>query len=201
MHFFLSFKITDLIQAIPVRGLIFGILGLGLIFGILGLVFCIIQSKKNEIAIKKEEEIKDEAKKTITSIAKDFEKNEKKIGEELLQANLDYREQQKIENTLMQCPKCKIGNLAITYSKKTRRFFIACDSYPECKNTFSLPPNGIIKKTDKYCEHCNFPILIRLSKGKRPWEFCFNRECFTNKERIEEYNKKKESENNSEEEK
>ena len=162
----------------------------------------IIQSKKNEIAVKKEEEIKDEAKKTITNIAKDFEKNEKKIGEELLQANLDYREQQKIENTLMQCPKCGKGNLAITYSKKTRRFFIACDSYPECKNTFSLPPNGIIKKTDKYCEHCNFPILMRMSKGKRPWEFCFNPECETNKEwqekakeKREEYEKKKESEN------
>lgn len=37
-------------------------------------------------------------------------------------------------------------------------------------------------------------MLIRLSKGKRPWEFCFNPNCRKNKERIEEYAKKKEQE-------
>jgi len=35
---------------------------------------------------------------------------------------------------------------------------------------------------------------MRLSKGKRPWEFCFNPDCRKNKERIDEYNKKKEEE-------
>jgi hypothetical protein len=32
---------------------------------------------------------------------------------------------------------------------------------------------------------------MRLSKGKRPWEFCFNPDCRKNKERIDEYNKKR----------
>lgn len=42
-------------------------------------------------------------------------------------------------------------------------------------------------------------MLIRLSKGKRPWEFCFNPQCRKNKERIEEYNQKREeAKNNSE---
>jgi DNA topoisomerase-1 len=172
---------------------------------------------------KKEEKIINEAKKTITNIAKDFEKNEKKIGEELVQANQDYREQQKIENTLMQCPKCQArellekkqflaekipnekqkfsrkGNLAITYSKKNRRSFVACNAYPECKNTYSLPPNGLIKKAEKLCESCGFPMLMRLSKGKRPWTFCFNPECKTNKERMSAYaNRQKEEKNNYE---
>jgi ssDNA-binding Zn-finger/Zn-ribbon topoisomerase 1 len=56
-----------------------------------------------------------------------------------------------------------------------------------CKNTFSLPPKGIIKKTDKTCEECNYPLLIRLTKGKSPWIFCFNPECVKNKERVEKY--------------
>jgi DNA topoisomerase I len=145
---------------------------------------------------KEEKKIIEEAKKTITLIANDFEKKEKNIGKELLNAQTKQREQQKIENTLIQCPKCKKGNLAITYSRKNRKHFIACDAYPECKNTFSLPPNGIIKRVNKLCEKCGFPLLMSLRKGKKPWIFCFNSECETNKERLEEYRKKKEAENN-----
>ena len=141
---------------------------------------------------KKEHKIINDAKETITKIAKDFEKNEKKIGKELLHAQTEQREQQKIENTLVQCPRCKKGNLAITYSRKNRRHFIACDAYPNCTNTYSLPPNGTIKKTDKLCEKCGFPLLMSLRKGKKPWFFCFNTQCETNKERIEEYRKRQE---------
>lgn len=148
--------------------------------------------------LEKEKRIIEDAKKTISLIANDFEKNEKKIGAELVQANSDLREQQKIENTLMLCPKCKKGNLAINYSRKTRRQFVACNAYPECNNIYSLPPNGIIKKTGKTCEECSWPMLMRLSKGKRPWEFCFNPECESNKKRIEEYNRKKGEEGKSE---
>ena len=140
----------------------------------------------------KEKKIIDSAKETITKISKDFEKNEKEIGVELLQANLDLREQEKIENRLTKCPVCKKGNLAITYSKKTRRHFVACDAYPDCKTTYSLPPNGVIKKTEKVCESCGFPILMRLTSGRKPWFFCFNKECETNKKRLEEYRAKQE---------
>ncbi len=143
----------------------------------------------------KEEKIINEAKKTITDISKDFNKNENKIGKELLQANIEQREQQKIENKLRVCPVCNKGHLAITYSKKTRRSFIACDAYPDCKTTYSLPPNSLIKKTDKICEECGWPTLMSLRTGKKPWFFCFNTACPTNKKRIEEYNKKKELEN------
>ncbi|MFH1607772.1 MAG: DNA topoisomerase I [archaeon] len=155
----------------------------------------IVKSKKG--FVEKEKIVIDKAKETITEIAKDFDKNENKIGQELLVANIQMREQQKEENKLNICPVCKKGNLGVTYSRKTRRQFVACDAYPDCKTTFSLPPNGIIKRTDKVCEHCGFPMLTRLSKGKRPWVFCFNPECEVNKERMEEYRKKKEEEEES----
>ncbi len=144
----------------------------------------IIEETNKKEQEKKEKEIIDKAKVTITKIIKDFEKNEKEIGKALIEANNEFKEQQKIENQLMVCPKCKKGNLMINYSKKTKRFFISCNAYPECKNTYTLPPNGIIKKAEKNCEECKFPMLMRLSKGKKPWIFCWNPECPTNKEWI-----------------
>ena len=155
----------------------------------------IVEAKKNYI--EKEQKIINSAKKTIIQISKDFEKNEKEIGKELLQANLDLREEQKRENTLTKCPVCEKGNLAITYSRKTKRHFVACNAYPDCKTTYSLPPDGTIKKTDKTCEACGFPILMCLKARRKPWFFCFNRECETNKERIEKYKKKQEKEDNN----
>ncbi|HJX50654.1 MAG TPA: DNA topoisomerase I [Candidatus Nanoarchaeia archaeon] len=149
------------------------------------------EAKKSNIS-EEEEKILDKAKKTITKITTDFGKEEKEIGNELVDANVAYREQQKIENRLSLCPKCKKGYLTITYSKKNKKFFVACDAYPECKNTFSLPPRGTIKKTEKTCEECGFPIMMSLMKGKKPWFFCFNPECPSNKKRIEEYRKKQE---------
>jgi len=147
---------------------------------------------------KEEEKIINKAKEKIIEIAKDFEKNDKKIGIALLDANVKLREEQKIANKLIQCPKCKKGDLAITYSRKTRRFFIACDAYPDCKNTYSLPPNRTTKKTDKICTECNYPILMALQPGRKPWFFCFNQECPTNKKRLEEYRKKQEETNSQE---
>ena len=49
------------------------------------------------------------------------------------------------------------------------------------------------------CEECKFPMLMRLSKGKRPWIFCFNPQCPTNKESMEKYQKRKEEEAEKEE--
>ncbi len=142
----------------------------------------------------KEDKIIKEAENSITKIIEYFDKNKSNIGKDLLEANLDLIEEQKRLNTLNKCPKCGEGNLAIMYSRKTRRSFVACNKYPDCKNTYSLPPNGLIKKTEKICESCGFPMLMRLSKGRRPWIFCFNPQCPTNKERMEEYQKKKEME-------
>jgi len=155
-------------------------------------------SKSKSNFQEKEKKVIDKAKETITKIAYQFEEKEKEIGNELLKANISLREKMKEENTLNQCPVCKKGNLAITYSKKTKRHFVACDGFPKCTNTYSLPPNGFIKKLDKNCEKCGFRMLISLQRGKRPWIFCFNTQCETNKKRIEEYKKRRqESENSS----
>jgi DNA topoisomerase I len=94
----------------------------------------IVESKKdfNE----KEKKVIDEAKEAITKISKDFEKNKKEIGNELVAAESQSWEKQKEDNKLVLCPVCKEGMLAITYSRKTRRNFIACNAYPKCKKTY-----------------------------------------------------------------
>lgn len=155
--------------------------------------------KMAESRTKPEKESKiiiEKAKETIIKISKDFEKYENKIGSELMNAQDKQRKIEKEENKLIKCPKCDSGDLAITYSPKNKKFFIACNAYPKCKNTYSLPPYGSIKKVEKDCEVCGFPLLMALSKGKKPWIFCFNTECETNKKRVEEYQKKIAEQNN-----
>lgn len=138
----------------------------------------------------KEEKIIEKAKENLISISNQFSKQQAQIGKELLGAQDKLIEQEREENKLNICPLCKKGNLQIRYSRKTRRSFVGCSSYPECKNTYSLPPNGLIKKANKICESCGFPMVMRISKGKRPWIFCFNPNCQTNKERLEAYKQK-----------
>ena len=162
----------------------------------------------------KEEKILNEAKNIIKKIADDMKENEDKIGNNIKEAVVDVREKQREENTLTKCPKCGKGNLRILYNRKLRRYFVGCSNYPQCKNTYTLPPNGMIKPSkikdkeddngdgksgDKgekekieLCNECGFPLLISLRKGRRPWKFCFNPECPSNAEwakKREEYKK------------
>jgi DNA topoisomerase I len=146
---------------------------------------------------KSEKEIIQKTEKIIMDISKDFKLNEEKIGLDLQKGLEVLRETQREENTLVPCGKCGKGSLRILYSKKTRRYFVACSAYPECKSTYSLPPNALIKKSEKQCESCTFPKLLAIRKARRPWEFCFNKDCEIGKKQREEWEKKKAlSENN-----
>ncbi len=133
---------------------------------------------------KDEERILEKAKVSIRDIAKGITKNLKEIGESLVEANNELIETERKDNTLSICPVCKKGNLRIMYGKKFSRYFISCNAYPECKTTFSLPPGGMIKpiRTEdgkpEMCPDCHdFPLMLSLKKGKRPWKFCFNPNC------------------------
>ncbi len=152
----------------------------------------ILESKKN--FEEGEKKVIEKAKDTISEIIFQFSENKNKIGEELLDSSDTLREQKREENKFQTiCPLCKKGNLAVSYSKKTKRYFVACSAYPDCKNTYSLPPNGLAKKSDEFCNECGFQKVMLIKKGRKPWIFCFNRDCSVNKERIEEYRRKKEN--------
>ena len=145
-----------------------------------------IQESKTELEEKEKKTI-EKTEKIINDISKDFKAHELEIGKELAKGLEHFREKQREENTLVKCPTCKEGDLRILYSKKTRRYFVACSAYPKCTQTYSLPPNSLIKKSEKTCESCNYPKILAIRKGRRPWEFCFNPECEVNKKLREEW--------------
>jgi len=129
-----------------------------------------IQESRTDLE-KKEHDVLDKAKRIISEIAIEFKANEHEIGAELLKGIEHQRSVDKEAQTLMLCPRCKKDNLRIMYSKKTRRFFVACSGYPGCTQTYSLPPNSLIKRAERTCEADGFPKLLAIRKGKRPWNF------------------------------
>jgi DNA topoisomerase I len=139
----------------------------------------------NRNLLDKEKKVLDDAKATITKISEKFKSEQAEIGKELLEANKDLREQERQANELTECPNCKKGKLRILYNKMSKRYFIGCSAYPECKTTFTLPPNGLMKPSRdrddklKLCEECGFPKMLAIRKAKRPWEYCFNPQCPT----------------------
>jgi DNA topoisomerase-1 len=120
----------------------------------------------------KSDVVLEEAKNAIKKIIGDFKKEEKEIGEELLSA---YRGTRDEINFIGKCPACKAGDLQLRKGKFG--IFVACNKYPECKTTFSLPGNALIKPAKKDCTVCGFPMVSAIKKGKRPQDFCLNPKC------------------------
>ena len=132
------------------------------------------EEEMEEIREKKlsEHKIVIEAKDELTKLLEKFKKNEKVIGEELLTS---YKKALETESYIGKCPKCGKGNLRVTYSKKSKRRFIACDGYPDCKNIFNMP-FGKVKATEKICDKCHYPI-IQIIAARRFQETCLNNNC------------------------
>ncbi len=122
---------------------------------------------------RKPEEIIDEAKKELTKILTNFKKHEKEIGQGLLEATKETRTEM---STIAPCPLCKEGSLQIRYSPKFKSSFIGCSSYPNCRATFGLP-QGLPKPTKTFCKECNYPQVMIIRQGKRPFNYCINKQC------------------------
>ncbi|MBW2966165.1 DNA topoisomerase I [Candidatus Woesearchaeota archaeon] len=120
----------------------------------------------------KEENVLERAKKVLTKIMEKFKKDEKEIGHELATAQRETRDEL---TTLGPCPVCKEGQLQIRRGKFG--FFAACNKYPDCKTTFSLPSNAMVKPAKKICETCGYPMILVIKKRKRPQEICLNPKC------------------------
>ena len=139
----------------------------------------VIRSSKKDLELK-EKKIIVKAEKHLVKISNDFKKHELDIGKELVNANESLLSSERENNKLsLTCLNCNKGELTIKFSPKFRSYFIACTSYPDCKQTYSLPRGLIKNEANKICEHCNWPMLLRILKGKRPWIFCFNPKCST----------------------
>ena len=120
----------------------------------------------------KSKEVLEEAEEKIKEILSDFKKHEKEIGKNLLEANIETRD---ALSFIGKCPACKEGDLQMRRGKFGS--FIACNKYPDCKTTFSLPHNALIKPSQNVCEICSYPKVLALKKAKKPMEFCLNPKC------------------------
>jgi len=125
--------------------------------------------QENEIT---KEEILSEAKEKLTEIFTKFKENEDDVGKELL---LYLEREERRRNYIGICPMCGEGELFI----RTGRFgpFIACQRYPDCNATFSLPGNCFVAPTQDKCKICGFPVVTVTRKRSKPQVVCINPEC------------------------
>ena len=136
---------------------------------------------------KSNDQVLNHAKQILTILLNKFKKEEVEIGKELIEA---HRESDTIANTVGECHKCHQGVLMIKRGKYG--YFIACDKYPDCDVTYTLPSNALIKTTDKLCEICGLPMVNVIRKGKRPQLMCIGPDCSSKlQEAVEAENGKK----------
>ncbi|MBI5635430.1 topoisomerase DNA-binding C4 zinc finger domain-containing protein [Candidatus Micrarchaeota archaeon] len=124
---------------------------------------------------KQQEQVVEEGKQILTSVLAEFSKKQSDIGVKLKAAANETR---RVESTLGGC-KCGNGQLAIKRSKFGQ--FVGCTAYPNCKQTYPLPRDALIKPSDKACEKCGTPIITVIRKDKRPWNMCMDPACETKK--------------------
>jgi DNA topoisomerase-1 len=120
-----------------------------------------------------EETIK-ESRKMLQKVLTELEKGMKEIGKKIRKALAE-------QNKVGICPKCG-GSLVIKKSHKGKRF-IACDNYPKCENTYSLPQKGRIQIENKKCKMCNSPVIKIISTNGNRWEICINPDCPSKKKK------------------
>jgi DNA topoisomerase I len=129
---------------------------------------------------KRERRVIEKAEVALTKISKDFKSHEKEIGKELRGANEAAWAQEKEDNKLLKCTGCGKGFLSLRYTPRFKSYFVGCETYPDCTQTYPLPSGCVVKKVEgKMCEECGWPMLIRYKPSKRPWVFCFNPKCPT----------------------
>ena len=106
----------------------------------------------------------------------EFKENEESIGEALSEAIKRARTQERVVG---KCPNCGTGNLAIIYSRTTRKRFIGCTNYFKClcKTSFPLPQRGTIKLLGNECKSCGWPQVLVWNRGRKPWRLCSNPNC------------------------
>ncbi len=119
---------------------------------------------------KKEEEVLSEAKTVLKKTLKEFKEKEVKIGDELAEAMIETNKEL---SYIGKCPSCG-GDLV----QKKGKFgiFIACDNYPDCKQTFKLPQRVKVESAKKECEECKHPKIF-VGTGKKRQEVCINPDC------------------------
>jgi DNA topoisomerase I len=79
------------------------------------------------------------------------------------------------DETIGKCPESG-HDLIIRRNRKSRKRFVGCTGYPDCRVTYPLPQRGEIIPLGTRCDACGSPE-IKVLGGKRPWVTCINMDC------------------------
>src|SRR5215208_1736497 len=94
------------------------------------------------------------------------------------------------DETLGKCPESG-HDLIIRRNRKSRKRFVGCSGYPDCRVTYPLPHRGTIIPLGTRCDACGSPE-IKVLGGKRPRVTCINMDCPKKQEQREAAEKAKE---------
>jgi DNA topoisomerase I len=94
------------------------------------------------------------------------------------------------DETIGKCPESG-HDLIIRRNRKSRKRFVGCTGYPDCRVTYPLPQRGEIIPLGTQCDACGSPE-IKVLGGKRPWVTCINMDCPKKQEQREAAEKAKE---------
>ncbi|RJS78513.1 DNA topoisomerase I [Candidatus Bathyarchaeota archaeon] len=135
-----------------------------------------------QIGSEKMESVVNRAIRHLKPVLGTLKSRETEIGKALSES---IRKTRMDERIVGQCPVCGTGKLLILRSRRTKKRFIGCTNFFKglCKASFPLPQKGTLKPLRKNCKLCGWPLIQVRSRGRRPWNLCFNPEC-PSKERV-----------------
>ncbi len=122
---------------------------------------------------KEREQVLEEAKEVLTKVLSGFKLKEREIGGKLLDGLTESR---KDEYSMGKCPECG-KELRLIVSKATKKRFVGCSGYPDCRNSFPIPQKGMLLKLPSPCKDCGMQVVEIRRKGRRPYRMCINHKC------------------------
>jgi DNA topoisomerase-1 len=76
------------------------------------------------------------------------------------------------------CQNCS-SDLIIRRARKSKKRFVGCSGYPQCRTAYPLPQKGLIRPTGEVCSECGTPKISLINKGRKPWKICLDPNCPT----------------------
>jgi DNA topoisomerase-1 len=118
------------------------------------------------------ESVLEEAREELGDILDEFENHQGEIGEFLVEAIDERREERR---RLGPCQECEDGMLRIVKTSNGR--FVGCSSYPECENTYPLPGSGSIESRENPCDECGKPMIYVARSSSSNFSMCIDPDC------------------------
>ncbi len=83
------------------------------------------------------------------------------------------------KNGLVECPECRLGQLMVIRSNKTKKRFLGCSNYYNgCRASSPLLQKAKLRATKIPCKMCSWPIVIFRYSRKQKWSRqCSNIKC------------------------